>query len=240
MNYKTIKEAVFIERPNRFLAKVIVDGEPHMVHVKNTGRCKELLYEGVKIYLEDHGDVQTRKTRYSLISVEKNDLLSNNGVRLVNIDSQAPNQVVAEALSNGDIHLSEFNRTLIRIRPEITYGDSRFDFYVEDESGNKAYIEVKGVTLEDGGTARFPDAPTERGIKHIKELCRALESGFSAFLIFIIQMKGVTVFEPNDETHPAFGEALREARNKGVIVLAYDCEVFPDSITIGNPIGIKL
>lgn len=240
MNYKRIKEAVFIERPNRFLAKVVIEGEHHTAHVKNTGRCKELLYDGVKVYLEDHGDMPTRKTRYSLVTVEKSDLQADKGMRFVNIDSQAPNRVVAEALSNGNILLPGFSRTFSQVRPETTFGDSRFDFYVEDNTGNKAYIEVKGVTLEDLGIASFPDAPTERGVKHIKELCRALESGFSAFLIFVIQMKGVIVFEPNDETHPAFGDALREAQKRGVIVLAYDCGVTPDSITISSSIEVKL
>jgi len=241
MKYKKIKEAVFRSRPNRFVANVIVDGAEETVHVKNTGRCKELLYDGVRIFLEDHGeDLKSRKTRYSLVTVEKRDYRAKSGIRIVNIDSHAPNRVVGEALSEGSITLPGLRFPLARIKPEMTYGASRFDFYVEDEEGNKAYIEVKGVTLEDDGIVRFPDAPTERGVKHLRELCHALDRGFAAFLIFVIQMKGAFRFEPNDETHPAFGEALREAHGKGVVILAYDCKVTPDSILIGEQVPIKL
>lgn len=240
MNYKIMKEAVFLSRPNRFIANVIVDGEEKTVHVKNTGRCRELLYEGVKVYLEDHGEIQaTRKTRYSLVAVEKVDQKAEAGMRLINIDSYAPNRVVGEALAEESLSLPGLGK-LIHIRPESTYGTSRFDFYVEDEEGQKAYIEVKGVTLEDGGIARFPDAPTERGIKHIKELGHALDHGFRVYLIFVIQMKGVFCFEPNDVTHPAFGAALREAQEKGVILIACDCDVTGNCMTLGNQVKIKL
>jgi len=240
MLYGKIKEAVFISRPNRFLAEVLVDGTLQSVHVKNTGRCRELLYEGVKVYLEDHGDTVVRKTRYSLITVEKADEISGRGMRYVNIDSQVPNRIVAEALADGRISLPGFNGELSRIKPETTFGDSRFDFYVEDDKGKKGFIEVKGVTLEEGGIARFPDAPTERGIKHVKELERAIASGYSAFLIFVIQMKGIFLFEPNDRTHPAFGDALRQAELQGLTILAYDCEVAKDRIEIRDPVKIKL
>lgn len=241
MKYKKVKEATFLSRPNRFVANVIVNGAEETVHVKNTGRCKELLYEGVRIFLEDHEEHRkTRKTRYSLITVEKKDRRVKSGVRLINIDSLAPNRIVGDALSDGSITLPGLGFPFDRIKPEVTYGASRFDFYVEDKEGNKAYIEVKGVTLEDDGIARFPDAPTERGVKHIRELCHALGQGFAAYLIFVIQMKGISFLEPNDETHPAFGEALREAHDKGVVILAYDCNITSDSMTIGKPVTVKL
>ena len=241
MRYRTIKEAVFLARPNRFIAEVIVDNEKHTVHVKNTGRCKELLREGVRIFLEDHGDERkTRKTRYSLVTVEKKDSGTKSGTHLVNIDSYAPNRVVGEALADGTIMLPGLAFPFAQIKPEAVYGASRFDFYVEDGEGRKAFVEVKGVTLEEAGVARFPDAPTERGIKHIKELCRAYDNGFTACIIFVIQMQGITYFEPNDETHPAFGAALREARKKGVAILAYDCDVAADYLSAGRPVPIKL
>ena len=241
MEYKTIKEAIFVERPNRFIAKVLVDGEEQTVHVKNTGRCKELLYPGVKVCLEDHGAEQIkRKTRYSLVVVEKVDKIRKNGMRLVNIDSQAPNKVVGEALADCSLLLPGMGRSFTQIKAEKTYGESRFDFYVEDEEGRQAYIEVKGVTLEADGVVRFPDAPTLRGVKHIKELEQALKEGFLAYLIFVIQMKGVSHFEPNDETHPEFGAALREARKNGVVFIACDCDVTENRMKIGAPIEMKL
>lgn len=241
MKYNKVKEAAFLSRPNRFVADVMADGVKIRVHVKNTGRCRELLKEGAKVYLEHPEKGQTaRKTEYSLIAVEKKTEEKEYKKRLVNIDSQAPNRVVGEALAAGRIILPGLSFPLNRIRPEMTYGSSRFDFYVEDEKGTKAFIEVKGVTLENGGTARFPDAPTERGVRHIGELCHALEQGFSSFIVFVIQMEGVSRFEPNDETHPAFGNALRDAREKGVSVLAYDCKVTKDGMTLGQPVPVKL
>lgn len=240
MNYKVIKEAVFLSRPNRFIARAVVDGKEQTVHVKNTGRCKELLREGVKIYLEDHGEGRKiRKTRYSLVTVEKKDPGIKSGVRLVNIDSHAPNRVVGEALADGSLDLPGLHFPL-RIKPETAYEASRFDFYVEGREGNKAYIEVKGVTLENGGAARFPDAPTERGVRHVRELCLALDRGFGAYIIFVIQMKGISIFEPNDETHPAFGDALREARDKGVVILAFDCDVTAGGMALGEPVTVRL
>lgn len=276
MKYKIIKEAIFLSRPNRFIANVIVDGEQQAVHVKNTGRCKELLREGTKIFLEDHeikspiGEAiagskarKARKTRYSLIAVEKkidnsrdgnsrNDGRSNDdrscssgchpdaGIRLINIDSFAPNRVVGEALAVGGLVLPGMEFPLTLIRPEMTFGTSRFDFYIEDKRGKKGFIEVKGVTLEQDGIARFPDAPTERGVKHVKELSDVLKEGMEAFVIFVIQMKRIARFEPNDETHQAFGDALREARENGVVILAYDCKVAADQLVLDCPVPIKL
>jgi len=241
MKYMDIREAVFLSRPNRFIAHVVAGGDKLTVHVKNTGRCRELLREGAKVYLEDRGDRgENRKTRYSLIAVEKRDFGAGSGTRLVNIDSQAPNRVVREALLGGALTLPGMESPFVRIKPEAAYGASRFDFYVEDAKRNKAFIEVKGVTLEEHGGARFPDAPTERGVRHVGELCHALDQGFAAYIIFVIQMKGVTHFEPNDETHPAFGDALRGAREKGVIILAYDCDVRPDGMVLGEPVPINL
>ena len=248
MKYQKIKEAVFLSRPNRFTAYVTIDGIRQAVHVKNTGRCRELLYEGAAVYLEDRTENRgNRKTGYSLIAVEKKVAAVEKkasgavqGARLVNIDSQAPNKAVGEALAGGRILLPGLSYPLIKIKPEAVYEASRFDFYVEDAAGIGAYIEVKGVTLEIDGAARFPDAPTERGVKHIRELCHALDHGIAAYMIFVIQMKGARHFEPNDETHPAFGEALREAWGRGVVILAFDCDVTPDGMTIGDPVDIKL
>lgn len=236
MQYKVIKEGIFLSRPNRFVAGAIIDGELQTVHVKTTGRCRELLREGARIFVEDSGeDRKARKTRYSLVAVEKKEN------QLVNIDSQAPNKVVAEILSGSSSFLPGMVGPLVTVKPEKTFdGGSRFDFYAEDREGRRAYIEVKGVTLEENGIGRFPDAPTERGVRHIKELCRALERGFAAYLIFVIQMKGVSYLEPNDETHPAFGDALRTAKDMGVVLLAYDCNVGPDGLTIDAPVPIRL
>lgn len=241
MKYQKIKEAVFLSRPNRFTAYVTIDGIRQAVHVKNTGRCRELLYEGAAVYLEDLTESRKeRKTAYSLVAVEKKVHGTVPGVRLVNIDSQAPNKAVGEALAGGRLLLPGLSNPLTKIKPETVYETSRFDFYVEDAAGIGAYIEVKGVTLEIDGAARFPDAPTERGVRHVRELCHALDHGIAAYMIFVIQMKGIRYFEPNDETHPAFGEALREAFGRGVVILAYDCDVTPDGMTIGDPVGIRL
>lgn len=241
MKYHKIREAVFLARPNRFIANVRIGGEMLTVHVKNTGRCRELLYEGVTVYLEDHEDNRkNRKTRYSLVAVEKRGGTEGSDGRIVNIDSYAPNRVVGEALAGGALELPGLRAPLNRIKPEMTYGASRFDFYIEDADGKRAFVEVKGVTLEEAGTARFPDAPTERGVRHVRELCDALENGYAAYIIFVIQMKGISVFEPNDVTHPAFGEALREASRIGVAVLAYDCRVTPETMEIDEPVKIKL
>ena len=221
MKYEKIAEAKFIERENRFVARVeLPGGEITRVHVKNTGRCRELLLRGSRVYLEDFdGRMGSRRMRYSLVAVEKT---TDQGKILINMDSQAPNKVVGEALADGRIRLPGFEDSTdhLRIKPETRFGDSRFDFYVEhvDAEGEmrRAFIEVKGVTLEEGGHARFPDAPTERGVKHINELIRAHEEGYDAYIIFVVQMEGMKDVSPNYETHPQFGEALAKAQKAGV------------------------
>lgn len=231
MQYKTIYEGTFRSRPNRFIAYVDVNGKTEKCHVKNTGRCKELLYDGVQVYVEE-SNKPDRKTRYSLVTVVKKGVL-------INMDSQAPNKVVNEWL-----HSEALIKNVTFIKPEYTYGDSRVDFYVEATDGDgslrKILIEVKGVTLEKEGTVRFPDAPTERGIKHINELVRAVQDGYESFIFFVIQMKDVDHLEPNDVTQPQFGEALRNAVRQGVKVLAYDCEVTPDTLAIRQPVRVSL
>ena len=237
MKYKKIVKGKFIERPNRFVAVVNVEGQTVKAHVKNTGRCKELLVEGAAVYLEDfEGRMGTRKMRYSLIGVEK---CTDEGSIMINMDSQAPNKVVGEALAEGRLKLEGMEK-LTCIKAEKTFGQSRFDFYVEDRQERTAFIEVKGVTLENDGIAAFPDAPTERGVKHIKELADALSAGHRAYIIFVIQMKGIKEFRPNDYTHPAFGEALRDAKSCGVGIYAYDCFVTTNSLKIDKPVKVNL
>lgn len=232
MKYEKIIEGKFIERPNRFVAIVEIDGAREKTHVKNTGRCKELLIEGAKVYLEDfEGRMGTRKMRCSLIGVNK-------GQIKINMDSQAPNKMVEEALISGRITLPEMDKLTV-IKREKTYGDSRFDFYLEDEKGAKAYLEVKGVTLEKNGVAMFPDAPTERGIKHLYGLMKAAGEGYKCYAILVIQMKGVTKFRPNYETHKAFGEALKKAEENGVIVLAFDSIIGDNSAEIDSQVLIE-
>ena len=226
MRYEKMEPAVFLERPNRFVAYVERAGRREICHVKNTGRCRELLVPGAELYVQ-RSDNPARKTALDLIAVKK-------GSQWVNMDSQAPNKAAAEWLRQGGLGCRE-----ITIRPEYKYGDSRFDFFLEAD-GRKAFMEVKGVTLEEDGIARFPDAPTERGVKHIRELIRCLDVGYEAYVFFVIQMKGVRAFEPNDRTHPAFGEALREAAKKGVQILAYDCVVRPDEMSIDQRIEVWL
>ena len=230
MKYSKIKKGRFISRPNRFIAKVNIEGNEETVHVKNTGRCKELLLENVIVYLYE-SDKLSRKTKYDLIAVEKE---TKNGTILINMDSQAPNDVAEEWLKSGDL----FSRDAT-IRREFTYNKSRFDFFIEDND-RKAFLEVKGVTLENDGVASFPDAPTERGIKHINELITALREGYEAYILFVIQMKGVYKFTPNDTTHKAFGDALRNAQKAGVKILAVDCIASPDEISIDTMIPIEL
>jgi len=233
MKYERIVPAKFIERENRFVARVALpDGEVTKVHVKNTGRCRELLLHGNTVYLEDfEGRMGSRRMRYSLVAVEKK---VGRETILINMDSQAPNKVVQEALADGRITLPGMTE-LTLIQAEKQYDSSRFDFYVESGQ-RKAFIEVKGVTLEEDGHARFPDAPTERGVKHIRELIKAKQEGYGAYIIFVVQMEGMKDVAPNDETHPAFGEALAEASQAGVHILAYDCRVTPDSLTINEAI----
>lgn len=231
MKYNNVVQGRFIARPNRFIARVLVDGLEVVSHVKNTGRCKELLKEGAVVYLEKNNN-EKRKTAYSLIAVEKGEIL-------VNIDSQAPNKMFSEALTKGLIRLPQME-TLTGITREKTYGSSRFDFFIENDE-KKAFVEVKGVTLEEDGVAKFPDAPTERGIKHVKELIHAVNSGYLAYIVFVIQMDGIKYFVPNDETHPAFGNALRIAAKSGVHVAAYESSVSMDSIDLkGNKCEVIL
>lgn len=233
MKYESMIKGIFVERPNRFIARVLIDGVEALAHVKNTGRCKELLIPGATIYLEDHIlRMGTRKLRYSLIAVEKGDLL-------VNMDSQAPNEIVAEALTLGNLVLPGMTPP-IRFRREQTYGASRLDFYMEDSLGRIGYMEVKGVTLEDNRYCRFPDAPTIRGRKHLEELEKAVGEGFVSYVVFVLQMKGVVSFRPNDEMDPAFGKALRSAASAGVVVLAYDCEVTQTTLAVYGPVTVEL
>lgn len=226
MNYERIRKAFFIERPNRFIAYVQLDGEKETVHVKNTGRCAELLVPGAPVYIQESVN-PARKTKWDLIAVEK-------GKRMINMDSQIPNKVVQEWIEGGnlfpDVHL---------VRPETTYGNSRFDLYVE-AGDSRIFIEVKGVTLEEDGVCRFPDAPSDRAVKHMEELVRAKKEGYETYVFFVIQMKDVRYFTPNTDTHPAFAETLKKAAAAGVKILAYDCEVTSDSITICEPVDVVL
>ncbi len=214
----------FISRPNRFIAKVEIQGVVETCHVKNTGRCKELLTDGTTVYLE-HWDTVSRKTKYDLIAVEKGDLL-------INMDSQAPNKVAAE-------YLPTLFPDATKIKPEVKHGNSRFDFYLETPT-EKWFIEVKGVTLEENGVARFPDAPTQRGVKHVEELSAALHEGYRTMILFIVQMSGMHHVEPNDRTHPEFGAALRQAKSAGVEIRAVECTVTPNSLFATQEIPVIL
>ena len=225
MKYNEIIPAKFIERPNRFIAYVDIAGERTKVHVKNTGRCRELLKEQAQVYLEK-SDNPNRSTAYDLVAVRKDG-------RMVNMDSGAPNKVVEEWLRAGGLF-----QDISLVRPETVFGNSRFDFYVESASGTKAFIEVKGVTLENDQVAAFPDAPSERAVKHVEELIEAHKQGYDAYLIFVVQMKDVKYVEPNRKTQPAFGEAIQNARNAGVRLLAYDCIVDEDSLRIDEEIPV--
>lgn len=254
MNYDSIQKAVFLSRPNRFIARILLNGEEKICHVKNTGRCKELLIPGCEIYVQEFPDSvlpkgskedakepslkKRRKTSYDLISVQKGD-------RLINMDSLAPNKVAAELLPS-------LFPTLLRYRTEKCYGDSRFDFagdYIPlnnsegipgEDTIRSFFLEVKGVTLEQNGTVLFPDAPTARGSKHLTELVKAKNEGYDAAALFIIQMENVTCFRPNEAMDPAFALSLRRAAEAGVRLLAYDCHVTPDSITPRERVPIFL
>jgi sugar fermentation stimulation protein A len=233
MKYESMKKGIFVERPNRFIARVLINDVEELAHVKNTGRCKELLVPGAVIYLEDHiHRMGKRKLRYSLISVEKGDLL-------VNMDSQAPNEIIGEALIHGNIILPGLTPP-VRFKREQTYGASRLDFFVEDSLGRVGYMEVKGVTLENNRYCTFPDAPTIRGRKHLEELEKAVEEGFVGYVVFVLQMKGVVSFRPNDEMDQAFGKALRRAAAAGVVVLAYDCDVTECTLDVSGPVTVEL
>ena len=230
MNYnKRILRAEFINRPNRFHANVIVNGEEIKVHVPNTGRCREILVPGCTVYLREENN-PTRKTPYDLIATIKGD-------KLISIDSHIPNKVVEEALNNRKIEKLEEYTNVLR---EKTFGKSRFDFKISKDNGEEYFLEVKGVTLEDEGYCRFPDAPTERGAKHLLELVEAKKQGYGAGVMFLIQIEDVEKFSPNDERDPKFGEALRFAASNGVDIFAYSCIVTEDGIEINKPIEIIL
>ena len=226
MRYSSVRSGIFLTRPNRFVAEVDLGGEVVLCHVKNTGRCRELLIPGTTVYLNEASSTK-RKTKFDLIAVEKQG-------RLINMDAQAPNSVFREYAEQG-----RFLPNITLLRPEYRLGSSRFDFYLEQ--GNARHlVEVKGVTLEENGVVRFPDAPTERGVKHIRGLISALDKGFSCWICFVIQMSEVKCMLPNDETHPDFGRALRAAKCAGVHILALACDVTPDSLVIARDVPVQL
>jgi len=249
MEYKNMIKGVFISRPNRFVAMVIVDNEIVACHVKNTGRCRELLVEGAALYLQDYkDDMRQRKLRYSVICVEKkvewleettNETGAVSRKLLINMDSQAPNFVVKEGILNGTIKLPGFDKNQLKISMERTYGNSRLDLFIE-QGDREAFIEVKGATLEDAGISRFPDAPTTRGVKHIEELIAAKREGYDAYIIFVIQMEGIKEFRTNDLMHKEFGDVLRKAENEGVVPLAFDCQVDVGSLHIYRRVKMNL
>lgn len=226
MKYKNIHKGKFKNRPNRFIAEVEIDGVINTVHVKNTGRCKELLTENATVFLEK-SDNPLRKTQYDLVAVYKGD-------RLINMDSQAPNIVFGEYLKK-----NELIENVTKIKPEHKFNNSRFDFYVEAEN-RKIFAEVKGVTLEEDNIVMFPDAPTERGLRHIQELIEACKQGYEAYCVFIVQMYNVKYFTPNVKTQPEFAQALITAQNQGVNIIAYDCIVTENSLEVNNQVKIIL
>ena len=223
MRYESIREAVFLDRPNRFIAHVLLDEAPVVCHVKNTGRCRELLVPGAKVIL-NMGANPLRKTAYDLVSVYKGD-------RLINMDSQAPNAIAAE-------YLPRLFPNLTELRREVAWSDSRFDF-CGVKGGRPFYLEVKGATLEREGRVYFPDAPTERGVKHLKELARLKQSGTDAYVLFIVQMQDVISLQANRDTDPAFADALNEARDAGVGIYAVDCLVTPESVVANEPVPVE-
>ena len=225
MHYPNMVPGTFLSRPNRFIAHVVIDGQEEIVHVKNTGRCKELLPPGAEVWCQ-RSENPNRKTKFDLITVKK-------GNRLINMDSQAPNTAAGEWLRNGGLGEIE------NIKSESFHGDSRFDFsFIKDS--RQCFLEVKGVTLEDDGVCAFPDAPTARGAKHLKGLTEAARSGYGAYVLFVIQMADVKYLRPHDERDPAFGAALREAAENGVVVMAMDCAVDVDSMDIRLRVPVKL
>ncbi|MBR6207926.1 MAG: DNA/RNA nuclease SfsA [Oscillospiraceae bacterium] len=223
MRYQEVEDAVFLRRPNRFIATVLLRGQEETVHVKNTGRCRELLLPGARVILS-RGKNPARKTRWDLVSVWKGDTL-------INMDSQAPNAAAAELLPRLYPGAA--------VTPEYTWGRSRFDFFLQDGE-RRLLLEVKGVTLEEDGLALFPDAPTQRGTKHLTELAAAKKQGYESAVLFLVQMKGCRAFRPNDATDPAFGRALREAKYAGVELLCYDCRITRDAMTADAPLPILL
>ena len=226
MEYGELKKGIFRERLNRFVARVDIDGKEFHVHVRNTGRCRELLVPGNAVYLLQSGNPE-RKTPYDLIAVERGD------GRLVNMDSLAPNRAAAEWLAAGGLG------KLSNLRAEVKLGDSRFDFGAE-QGGRRVFVEVKGCTLEKDGVARFPDAPTLRGLKHVRELTELARAGNRCIVLIVIQMKGAHKFQPNWATHPEFGEALLDAQSAGVEIVAMDCEVRPGEVRIDLPVAVDL
>ena len=233
MNYKKIVKGTFVDRPNRFIANVLVDGKEEKVHVKNTGRCKELLVNGATVFLEDFAEnLGNRKFRYSLVAVKKDNLM-------INMDSYAPNVVIREALFDKSLKLPGMD-DLCFIRPEATFGESRLDFYVEDINKNKGFVEVKGVTLEEDGIVSFPDAPTLRGVRHLNELINLKEQGYNTYVIFVVQMEKAKYFTPNYKCHQEFGETLKQAKECGVNIIAISCNVTEDSLTLKETIPIKI
>lgn len=226
MLYSDIHDGLFIDRPNRFIANVMIDGSSVVCHVKNTGRCRELLVPGARVLLEKSAN-PARKTQYDLVKVYKGD-------RLVNMDSNAPNTVFGEFLRGDGLgFIPDY------VKAEYTHGDSRFDYYFE-HNGKKAFAEVKGVTLEDGNIARFPDAPTERGIKHLRGLMECVKQGYEAYAVFVIQMRHIDEFRPAWDKHREFGIALQEAAKAGVKVLAFECDVTRDGLSIADPVPVNL
>ena len=225
MEYANMKAGKFLARPNRFIAHIEIDGTAQVCHVKNTGRCKELLVPGCTVWCQEW-DKPERKTKFDLIAVQK-------GHRLINMDSQAPNAAAKEWLAQGGLGAIE------GLRSEVFQGDSRFDFSFRKD-GVQCFLEVKGVTLENGGVCAFPDAPTERGVKHLEGLTKLAKEGFGAYVLFVIQMEGVQYLHPNDVTDPAFAKALRQAAAAGVQVLAVDCAVTPDTMVIKSPVEVRL
>ena len=225
MRYENMTPGIFLSRPNRFIAHIEIDGAVEICHVKNTGRCRELLVPGCTVWCQ-RSDNPNRKTKFDLIAVRKGD-------RLINMDSQAPNKAAGEWLASGGLgEISE-------LRPEVRHGDSRYDFsFLKD--GKRCFLEVKGCTLEEDGVCAFPDAPTERGAKHIRGLTEAALAGYGAYILFVIQMSDVKYIRPHDETDPEFGRALREAAQNGVQVLAMDCAITPDTMDIRLPVLVKL
>lgn len=225
MRYGKMVEGIFLSRPNRFIAHIEIEGKTEICHVKNTGRCRELLPEGARVWCLDAASTG-RKTRHDLITVQK-------GERLINMDSQAPNAAVKEWLLAGGLGEIE------NLKAECKRGDSRFDFTFQ-KNGRQCFLEVKGVTLENDGVCAFPDAPTERGAKHLRELTTLAKEGYGAYVLFVIQMEGVNYLHPNDLTDKPFGDALRQARNAGVEILAYDCKITVDSMEINEIVEVKL
>ncbi len=226
MKYENVVKGQFLARPNRFIADVLINGKAEVCHVKNTGRCKELLIPNCTVYLDKSSNTD-RKTKYDLIAVQK-------GKMLINIDSQAPNKAFGEWIENGG-----YFKDVILIKPECKYKNSRFDFYIETED-RRIFAEIKGVTLEENGVVKFPDAPTERGVKHINELCDSIKNGYDAYIFFVVQMVDCKYFTPNRKTHPEFSDALITAQKCGVNIKCLNCTVEPDKLIIKDFIDVKL